>query len=85
LDALTSKLGETQETTLVILQHAGPDALFSKEQQRRLQDLMTRWRAARDHGIPLTPDEQAELESLAGLELQAAKQRAQEVVNGLAK
>jgi hypothetical protein len=85
LDALTSKLGEPRETTLVILQPGRPDALFSEEQQRRLEDLMARWRAGRDSGAPLTPDEQTELEGLTEAELQAAKLRAQEVVNGLAK
>jgi hypothetical protein len=85
LDALTSKLGEPQETTLVILQNGRPDALFPQEQQQRLEHLMTRWRVARDNMTPLAPNEQAELERLTEVELQAARRRAQEVVNGLAR
>jgi hypothetical protein len=84
LDALTSKLGEPQDTTLVILQPCRPDPLFSAVQQKRLDELMTRWRDARDGKASMTPGEQEELDRLVNDELCAAKQRAQTMVDGLA-
>ncbi len=80
LDALEG-LPEAQdegpnEVTLVILQRFRPDAFFGVEQQARLQQLMGRWREARDRGETLLPAEQAELEWLAQVEWRAASQRA---------
>lgn len=49
---------------------------FSAQQQQRLQELMARWREARDQGQSLPAIEQAELESLVEAELIAAGQRA---------
>jgi hypothetical protein len=84
LDALTSKLGEPEGTTLVIVQHGRPDPFFSVAQQQRLEELMARWRQARDGKTQFTRDEQAELDRLVEAELQAAKDRAAAMVNGLA-
>ena len=53
-----------------------PDGFFTEEQQRRLEELMSRWRELRDGGGSLTNDEQAELESLVDAELEAACHRA---------
>jgi hypothetical protein len=53
-----------------------PDPFFTEEQRRRLEELMTRWRAARDAGLRLAPEDQAELESLVDAELRAATERA---------
>jgi hypothetical protein len=52
------------------------DEFFPAVQRDRLAQLMLRWRAARDAGIALRPDEQAELEALAQAEVTAAGQRA---------
>jgi len=84
LDALTSKLGEPEGTTLVIVQRGRPDPFFSLAQQQRLEELMARWRQARDGKTRLTQGEQAELDSLVEAELRAAKDRAAAMVNGLA-
>jgi hypothetical protein len=75
LDALTAQLGEPQTTTLVVVQSLQPDSFFTAEQQQRLAELMPRWRAARDSGIPFPPDEQAELDALVEAELRAAAER----------
>jgi hypothetical protein len=75
LDALTAQLGEPQATTLVVVQPMQADALFTAEQQRRLAELVARWRAAREAGIPFPPEEQAELNALVESELRAATQR----------
>jgi hypothetical protein len=76
LDALTAQLGELDSTTLVVLQQARPDRFFTAEQQKRLEELMARWRTARDAGRSLPPEEQAELDALVLAELQAATERA---------
>jgi hypothetical protein len=84
LDALTSKLGEPEGTTLVIVQRGRPDPYFSMAQQQRLEELMARWRQARDGKTSITQEEQAELDGLVDAELRAAKDRAAAMVNGLA-
>jgi hypothetical protein len=84
LDALTSKLGEAEGTTLVIVQQSRPDRFFTEQQQRRLQELMARWREARGGKAALTAEEQVELDSLVEAEVRAAKERAAAMVSGLA-
>jgi hypothetical protein len=73
LDALTAQLGADEAGTLVIVQHLRPDAFFTAEQRQRLGELMARWRAARDRGDALPPDE-----------LEAAARRAAALAAGLA-
>jgi len=75
LDAMMAQLGESVETTLVVMQPMGPDEWFTAEQRQRLTDLMERWRAARDAGTQLSPEDQAELDALVEAELQAAARR----------
>jgi hypothetical protein len=84
LDALTSKLGEPEGTTLVIVQRGRPDPYFSLAQQQRLEELMARWGQARDGKTQFTKVEQAELDALVDAELRAAKDRAAAMVNGIA-
>lgn len=76
LDALTAQLPEAEEDTLVIVRSFRPDRFFDVEQQRRLGELMDRWRAARDAGAELPDEEQAELESLVEEEVRASGKRA---------
>jgi len=75
LDALTSSLPEKEAGTLVIVQHQRPDEFFTAEQQARLNELMIRWRAARDRGDTLPTSEQSELDNLVEVEERAASQR----------
>jgi hypothetical protein len=84
LDALTAQLDEAERGTLVVVQHRRPDRFFTAEQQQRLQELMTRWRAARDSQTHLPADEQAELQALVEAELRAAMARAAALADGLA-
>jgi hypothetical protein len=84
LDALTAQLDEAERSTLVVVQHRRPDAFFTAEQQQRLQELMGRWRAARDAQSTLPADEQAELTALVEAELRAATARAAALADGLA-
>jgi hypothetical protein len=84
LDALTSQLGEADTGTLIVVQHLRPDRFFSAAQQQRLEELMARWRAARDAGTSLPPGEQAELDGLVEAEVRAASERARALIQGLA-
>jgi len=84
LDALAPQLDEAEAGTLVVVQQLRPDHYFTAEQQKRLGELMTRWRKARDAGTPLTAPEQAELDALVEAELRAAANRAGALVHRLA-
>lgn len=75
LDALTTQLQEEDAGTLVIVQNFRPDCFFDADQQRRLAELMARWRAARDTGISLPTTEQAELDALIEVEVRASTKR----------
>lgn len=75
LDALTDQLSADETSTLVIVQTFRPDPFFTFVQQQRLEQLMSRWRTARDGGAPLSTPEQAELESLIATELASATRR----------
>jgi hypothetical protein len=80
LDALTAQLGDDETGMVVILQSLRPDGFFTAAQQHRLEELMTRWRTARDSGDGLAEQEQAELQSLVEAELDAARRRAEVAV-----
>ena len=58
------------------LPEAGGDRFFTTSDRQRLQELMQRWRAARDVGSALPEDEQRELEVLVDAEIRAAGRRA---------
>ena len=75
LDALTAELGEIEFGTLLVIQNFQPDSFFDAEQQSRLSELMNLWRLERDQGRELQPEQQAELDRLVELELQAATAR----------
>jgi hypothetical protein len=75
LDALTAQMPNDQAGTLVLIHDYKPDRFFSSAQQKRLAELMEQWRRARDAGMTLSPDEQAELEALVDTETRAAGDR----------
>jgi hypothetical protein len=83
LDALTSQLGQEEKGTLIVVQHMNPDTWFNAEQRRRLEELMTQWRSARERQESLPPEEQEELDALVAAELQAASNRAAKLVRDL--
>jgi hypothetical protein len=85
LDALTAQLSPDESGTLVVVQNHRSDRFFTAEQQRRLEDLMGRWRLARDAGIDLSPSEQSELKSLVEAEVVASGERAAAVLADLDK
>jgi hypothetical protein len=83
LDALTTQLSEDEASTLVIVQSLRPDHFFDVSQQQRLAELMADWRAARDKGETLPPDEQNELDALVEAELNATRNRASTLADEL--
>lgn len=84
LDTLTAQLSEEDSSTIVV-QQMQPDRFFTAAQQQRLAELMSQWRAARDTGNSLLPDEQAELEALVEAELVGSAQRAEQLLHDLKK
>ena len=83
LDALTAQLSEDESSTLVIVQNLRPDSYFDSTQQKRLAELMDRWRAARDSGQELSSAEQSELSALIEAELRATTARAASLADQL--
>ena len=75
LDGLTTQLAESEFGALLVIQSFNPDLFFSANQQKRLSELMSLWRVARDRGATLLLDQQAELDALVYAELQAATAR----------
>ena len=85
LDALTAQLPPEESGTLVVVQNHRTDQFFTAQQQQRLEELMGRWRAARDSGKSLSPSEQAELNALVDAEVQASGERAAAALADLGK
>jgi DNA-binding IclR family transcriptional regulator len=81
LDALTTELGDEEMSTLVIVRHHRPDRFFTAEQIAHLEELMARWRTARDGGLALSDEEQDELDSLIEAVLHAAANRADAIAD----
>jgi hypothetical protein len=76
LDALTQQLTEHETGTIVVIQSQRPDGFFDAEQQRRLGELMARWRSCRATAQAMSSDEGAELDKLVDAELAASSARA---------
>ncbi len=83
LDALTTQLPESTESTLVILPKMQPDRFFSAAQQQQLTHLMEEWRTQRDLGQPLLSQTQQELEALVEAELLASASRTTAMLDDL--
>ena len=75
LDALTAQLTPDESGTMVIVQNQRPDQFFDAESQRRLAELMGRWRSCRDQGQTIPAEEQAELAALIDAEVRASASR----------
>lgn len=66
-----------------MVQNMKPDRFFTAAQQKRLAELMGKWREARDAGRRLDGAEQQELEDLARAELKASGLRAEAIAGEL--
>lgn len=85
LDALTAQLEDDEFSTILVIQNFHPDWFFSAQQQRRLSELMSLWRIARDCGQTLPSEQQAELDNLVEAELKAATARTAVLVQQLSQ
>ena len=85
LDAQTAQLPPGESGTLVVVQNHRPDQFFNAQQQRRLDELMLHWRAARETGKQLSSSEQVELNALVDAEVQASGARAAAALADLEK
>jgi hypothetical protein len=85
LDALAAQLPAEEAGTLVIVQSFRPDRFFDADQQRRLGELMARWRAARDAGTLLPTAEQEELDALIEAEIRASAKRTAALLHELTR
>lgn len=85
VDALAARLPEDAAGTLIIVRDLRPDRFFTAEQRRRLDELMGRWRAARDAGEVLPDAERDELQRLVDAEVEATARRAEDAWRELAR
>src|ERR1051325_99340 len=85
LDALPAQLSLEESGTLVVVQNHRPDRFFTAQQRARLEDLVERWRTARDTGKSFPASEQAELNALVDAEVQASGERAAAALADLEK
>jgi hypothetical protein len=85
VDALAARLPEDEGGTLLIVRDLRPDRFFTVEQRRRLEELMGRWRAARDAGGAFPAEEFDELQRLVDAEIEATAQRADEAWRELSR
>ena len=76
VDALSAQLSQDQAEMLIIVRDLRPARHFTAEPRRRLEELMARWRTARDAGETLPTEDQAELERLVDEEVHATAERA---------
>lgn len=76
LDTLAGQLTDQDAGEFIIVRQLRPDAFFTEAQQKRLAELMQRWRAARDAKLSLSPMDEQELTALVDEELEASRKRA---------
>ncbi|HWL93739.1 MAG TPA: hypothetical protein VNT79_09400 [Phycisphaerae bacterium] len=76
LDGLSDQLASSRGTTVVLVQKLGADEFFDSTQIQRLNELVARWRAARDAGRTLAAADQQELDTLIETEFEASARRA---------
>ncbi len=84
LDSL-SKQVSLEKNSVIYIQDFEPDEFFTAEQQRRMAELMTKWRELRDSDSQLPIEEQAELEQLVELELIGSAKRTAKIADKLGK
>ena len=82
LDAMIAQLNEPVPGSMLVVQQMQPDRFFTHFQQKRLGELMERWREARDSGNTVSAEDQSELDRLIAFELEATVQRAKALLGG---
>lgn len=85
IDSIYGQLEEDEQNTVIYVQEFQGDEFFSDEQIKRLSMLMKKWRSARDSGKTLPDAQQAELEKLIEIELEASGKRAEKIFSQMNK
>lgn len=85
LDAMTKELELAGRNAVVYVQDFQPDEFFTEVQQKRLSELMQKWRTARDNNQQFPIEEQTELEKLIEAELEGSARRAEKLADMLGK
>lgn len=75
LDELMIQMDQENSTAPIVAFQMGPDEFFTAAQQQRLEELMSKWRTARDSGQQLSIEDQAELEALVEAQLAGSARR----------
>lgn len=83
IDAITPLLEDEDSSSLIVVQRMRPDKFFTAEQQKRLAELMSEWRTARDSGNKLSAEKQSELEALIDAQLEGSARRAESLIEKL--
>ena len=74
LDSL-SKEFSLEKNSVIYIQDFEPDEFFTAKQQKRMSELMDKWRELRDCNSRLSVEEQTELEQLVESELSGSANR----------
>ena len=85
LDSMTEELELKNRNAVVLLQDFAPDEFFTETQEKRMAELMQKWRVARDEGGMFPKEEQTELEKLIEAELEGSARRIEKIANQLGK
>lgn len=85
LDAMTLELELKNKNAVILIQDFRPDEFFTEAQQKRLSELMEKWRNARDKGETISFEEQAELEKLIAAELEGSARRTEKLADQLGR
>lgn len=85
LDSLRKRLGTEQNDMFLVREQWQPDEFFTSAQQKRLGELMARWRAARDAGQSFPIEDQKRLEELVDAEFAASAKRAEKMAREMKK
>jgi hypothetical protein len=83
LDDLAAKMENQEINGFLFLQVNEPDQFFTAPQQEKLAELKSLWQVARDQGNTLPIEQQAELDDLMVLEMDAVIDRSKEMMNQL--
>jgi hypothetical protein len=84
IDSLSEQL-KNEPNPVIYIQDFQPDEFFTAEQQKRLSDLMEKWRFARDNNLEFSAEEQSELEKLIDEELEGSGKRVAKIADKLGK
>lgn len=80
IDGLPGDIAEDDGPLVVMVHSLRPDRFFNADQQKRLAELMDKWRLMRDTGGGMSAEEQSELDDLVEAELRGATERSADIL-----